>query len=148
MSDFVFDTSTFDPSSLNTYEALPTGEYSFEIEGTENYTKENGDKLIKITLVCIDEKYSGRRVWDYCKYFSASGGSLAGGPQRVMSALLAAGIPGSPSPDEACAALDGETVNAKVKLRKAKPGDSYGDSNNVVEYKPYTKPTSNSPTSW
>lgn len=108
----------------STFEPLDPAEYEFEIKKVEQKVgQSSGKPYLNIELECLDEDYSGRRVFDRC---SLGENSL----WRLKQFAEAAGV----DIEEEFDTDDfiGETVSAIVEIETS---EEYGDKNRVREYK-------------
>lgn len=110
------------------FDLLPAGKYLAQVIDSEiKPTKSGTGQVLKLTFEVLDGEFSRRRVWSYLNIANENADAERIGLSQLSALCHAVGVMQLTDSVQ----LHDKPVQITVKVRKAKPGSDYGDSNDV-----------------
>lgn len=110
------------------FDLLPAGRYLAQVIDSEiKPTKSNTGQVLKLTFEVLEGEFARRRVWAYLNIANESADAERIGLSQLSALCRSVGIMQLRDTID----LHDKPVQITVKVRKAKPGSDYGDSNDV-----------------
>jgi len=117
MAELSFDATQVQPQQE--FDLLPAGKYLAQVIDSEVVpTKAGTGQMLKLTFEIMDGEYANRRLWARLNIANENAQAQQIGVTKLTDSLE----------------LHEKPVLVTVKVRKAKPGDTYGDSNDVTGF--------------
>lgn len=128
-----FDATTVAPQQE--FDLLPAGKYLAQVIDSEvGPTKAQTGQILKLTFEIMDGEYANRRLWARLNIANENAQAQQIGLAQLSALCHAVGVTKLTDSLE----LHEKPVLITVKVRKAKPDDKYGDSNDVTGYSAVT----------
>ena len=110
------------------FDLLPAGKYLAQVIDSEiKPTKSNTGQVLKLTFEVLDGEFARRRLWAYLNIANESADAERIGLSQLSALCRSVGIMQLRDTID----LHDKPVQITVKVRKAKPGSDYSDSNDV-----------------
>lgn len=124
-----FDATQVQPQQE--FDLLPAGKYLAQVIDSEVVpTKARTGQMLKLTFEIMDGEYANRRLWARLNIANENAQAQQIGLAQLSALCHAVGVTKLTDSLE----LHEKPVLVTVKVRKAKPGDTYGDSNDVTGF--------------
>lgn len=124
-----FDATQVQPQQE--FDLLPAGKYLAQVIDSEVVpTKAGTGQMLKLTFEIMDGEYANRRLWARLNIANENAQAQQIGLAQLSALCHAVGVTKLTDSLE----LHEKPVLVTVKVRKAKPGDTYGDSNDVTGF--------------
>jgi hypothetical protein len=131
MAEFSFDSSTVAPQQE--FDLLPAGKYVAHVIDSEIVpTKAGTGDILKLTFEILEGEHANRKLWARLNIRNENAQAQQIGLAQLSALCHAIGLPKLTDTLE----LHEKPTLVTVKVRKAKPGDTYGDSNDVTGFSP------------
>lgn len=129
MAELSFDATQVQPQQE--FDLLPAGKYLAQVIDSEVVpTKAGTGQMLKLTFEIMDGEHANRRLWARLNIANENAQAQQIGLAQLSALCHAVGITKLTDSLE----LHEKPVLVTVKVRKAKPGDTYGDSNDVTGF--------------
>lgn len=129
MTELAFDATQVAPQQE--FDLLLAGKYTAQVIDSEiTQTKAGTGQILKLTFEIMEGDHANRRIWARLNIANESAQAQQIGLSQLSALCHAVGITKLTDSLE----LHEKPVLVTVKVRKAKPGDTYGDSNEVTGY--------------
>lgn len=113
------------------FDLLPAGKYVGQVIDSEIVpTKAGTGQMLKLTFEIIEGDHANRRLWARLNIANENAQAQQIGLAQLSALCHAVGVVKLTDSLE----LHEKPVVLTVKVRKAKPGDTYGDSNDVTGF--------------
>ena len=113
------------------FDLLPAGKYLAQIIDSEVVpTKAGTGQILKLTFEVLEGDFANRRLWARLNITNENAQAQQIGLAQLSALCHAVGVTKLTDSLE----LHERPVLVTVKVRKAKPGDTYGDSNDVTGF--------------
>lgn len=124
-----FDATQVQPQQE--FDLLPAGKYLAQVIDSEVVpTKAGTGQILKLTFEIMDGEHANRRLWARLNIANENAQAQQIGLAQLSALCHAVGVTKLTDSLE----LHEKPVLVTVKVRKAKPGDTYGDSNDVTGF--------------
>lgn len=129
MAELSFDATQVQPQQE--FDLLPAGKYLAQVIDSEVVpTKAGTGQILKLTFEIMDGEHANRRLWARLNIANENAQAQQIGLAQLSALCHAVGVTKLTDSLE----LHEKPVLVTVKVRKAKPGDTYGDSNDVTGF--------------
>ena len=129
MAEIAFDATQVAPQQE--FDLLPAGKYTAQVIDSEVVpTKAGTGQILKLTFEIMEGEHATRTLWARLNIANESAQAQQIGLAQLSALCHAVGVTKLTDSLE----LHEKPVLITVKVRKAKPGDTYGDSNDVTGY--------------
>lgn len=129
MAELSFDATQVQPQQE--FDLLPAGKYLAQVIDSEVVpTKAGTGQILKLTFEIMDGEHANRRLWARLNIANENAQAQQIGLAQLSALCHAVGATKLTDSLE----LHEKPVLVTVKVRKAKPGDTYGDSNDVTGF--------------
>ena len=129
MAELAFDATQVQPQQE--FDLLPAGKYTAQVIDSEVVpTKSGTGDILKLTFEIMEGEHANRKLWARLNIRNESAQAQQIGLAQLSALCHAVGVTKLTDSLE----LHEKPVLVTVKVRRAKPGDNYSDSNDVTGF--------------